>query len=315
MSVDNLAVIIRSAHERTEALCEHLVKGQVPEDRVVVIHERPFSQALRRAFEIGLDFGLAWTLCIDADVLPRPGAIAELVAAVEAHPGETLGGSGLVFDKLRWSRRRGGLHLYRTTLLPSLIRHIPESDASLRPETDAKRPILEQGYRWALARDILGLHDFEQYYADIFRKMVVRAQKSADIAAEALQLALARSTVDKDFLAAAWGLRVGMSLQEPLELDAQQWTTETQVLLLANDLQEKGPLPIEGGSDLVEDRLDEYTGLYPESNSISGADLGEGSLRRRLYARLWQLGWITTRAGLRVQRASLRHMNKHSKPE
>lgn len=47
-SVTNVAVIVRSSGERTEQLCVRLVKQQVPEEHVVVIHERPFSQALVR---------------------------------------------------------------------------------------------------------------------------------------------------------------------------------------------------------------------------------------------------------------------------
>jgi len=46
--LSNVAVIVRGSGERTEQLCARLVKRQMPDERVVVIHERLFSQALVR---------------------------------------------------------------------------------------------------------------------------------------------------------------------------------------------------------------------------------------------------------------------------
>lgn len=42
----NVAVIVRSSNERTEQLCVRLVKQQVPDEHIVVTHERPFNQAI-----------------------------------------------------------------------------------------------------------------------------------------------------------------------------------------------------------------------------------------------------------------------------
>lgn len=308
-SIKDISVVIRSSYERTEALCIHLVKQQVPKEMVTVIHERPFSQALRRAFEIGLDFGLTWTLCVDADVLIRHGAIGELITAVETYSGRTLGGSGMIFDKLRWSRRRGGIHLYRTALLPNLIPYISDADVSLRPETDAKWWLLEQGYEWALVNTVVGLHDFEQYYADIFRKMVVRARKSPDMNSALLKLALARSPIDKDFMVAAWGLQFGMSLslKEQIELDAQQWAKETELLLLANGLQEKNSLPVDEGNAFVENTVAECHTIFATTRGLL-----QRLFQNPIHNWIWQLGRSVTQIGERLQRLGIKSI-RHNK--
>lgn len=306
---DSVTVIIRSANERTEELCVHLVKEQIPADRVVMIHERPFTAALRRAYEIGLDSGSTWTLCLDADVLIRTGAIRDLVEEVSALPGHTFGGSGFVFDKLRGGRRQGGLHLYRTSLLPKALPAIPDPSTDLRPETYVKLEMKTQGYAWALVDQTSGLHDFEQYYVDIFRKTLVRSQKSSHQSQSMLRRALAHSKIDPDFLVAAWGIRVGMHLSERIDLDAKQWESEANVLLLANSLREKEGLNIEEGSILVERT---YTELSLQQGDhykqISGQRIEE-PIANRFYSGICYLGWLITRVGLRIQRAGIRRIH------
>ena len=58
MKCSDTCVVIRSAGERTEELCRYLAAQQVPEENVVVIREHPFSRAVLKSFEVGLDFGL-----------------------------------------------------------------------------------------------------------------------------------------------------------------------------------------------------------------------------------------------------------------
>src|SRR5579859_2359308 len=97
--VTNVTVIIRSVGERTEAVCRSLVEQQIPGELVVTIHERPFSKAVQRTFEIGLDFNRDWTLALDADVLLRQNSIAEFISAIELTADNLFCFNGMVWDK------------------------------------------------------------------------------------------------------------------------------------------------------------------------------------------------------------------------
>lgn len=252
--LSNYQVIIRSAYERTEALCLHLIQQQVPVEQVVVIHERPFYYALQRSFEIGVEAGYEWTLCIDADVLVLPEVVQGLIAFAATQPPDSFGASGLVLDKFRMGLRRGGLHLYRTKLLPKALTAIRESndiEFQLRPETYVKHKMLALGYPWRLWDEAVGIHDYEQFYTDIYRKMVVRARKSSNEKDGFLAQALTYSLVDQDFLVATWGLRVGQGIQTPILLDSEQWRVEAALLLVANGIQEKDALDLVNTEALV----------------------------------------------------------------
>ena len=71
-SIDGVTVVIRSVKERTEELCKKLILQQgIPEENLFIIHERPFSRAMRVGYQLGIDRNLPWTLYIDADVFLR----------------------------------------------------------------------------------------------------------------------------------------------------------------------------------------------------------------------------------------------------
>ena len=305
--IDHATVVIRGAHERTEVVCFELVKEQFPAERIILIHERPFTTALRRSFEIGIERGMEWTLCLDADVLIRQRAISDLLEAVSALPADTLGGSGYVFDKLRDGRRPGGLHLYRTSLLPHALSFIPAPSSALRPETHVKQCMESSGHPWKLLDMTLGLHDFEQFYSDIFRKALVRARKSSSLNETMLRKALLQAKSDTDFLVVSWGMRVGMNLTDQIDLDSKQWASEANILLLANDMREKNEMKIEQGRILVE-KL--YANLSLQQSSRLQVDgTLQSDKRNRIFAWVWKLGWWITQFGTRVQMAGFRRIH------
>ncbi|MBN1452609.1 MAG: hypothetical protein JW963_16450 [Anaerolineales bacterium] len=311
--LDQVMVIVRSAHERTEELCLHLVRRQIPAERVTVIHERPFTAALRRSYEIGIENGLAWTLCIDADVLIRKNAIIDLISEMSIQPDNTFGGVVHVFYKFRERPEQGGLHLYRTSLLSEALSLIPDASSNLRPETYVKKQMENLGHNLVVIDKTLGLHDFEQFYADIFRKSLVRARKSPHHNKSVLQRAIALSRIDQDFLVAAWGIRVGMNLPVHINLDAKQWESETKVLLLANGMQEKEELEIEKGLATVEKTfLDSSLQTRDHAMRIENQPK---VIANRFYSVAWQIGWGITQFGLRIQRSSTRRIHAHLRGE
>lgn len=295
----NIQVIIRSANERTESLCAKLIHEQVSASQVTTIHERPFHAALQRSFEIGIAAEKEWTLCIDADVLILPGAIDGLLSFARSQPADSLGASGKILDKLRYGVRYGGLHLYRSKFLPealTLIRHCDNFLLQHRPETFIKDQLREIGYNWNLSESLVGIHDFEQYYTDIFRKMVVRSNKSSNELNDLQNKALINSQFDPDFRVALWGIRVGKNIDAPLLIDSEQWRAEARLLLVANGIEEKSSQPALQTSEDVQKTFRQYSAI------ILAGKHGFG------IRRFFQVRQILSRLGARlIQYSNLYH--------
>ena len=238
-----VTVVVRAAGERTAEQCRRLLERQVSADQLVAIAERPFTQAVRRTFEIGLEHGRPWTLAIDADVLLRDGAVADLVALGEAADPATFEVQGLVLDKLFGTHRGAGNHLFRTELIPLALGLIPPEGRSRRPETFMLNRMRERGHGWRQASTVVGLHDFEQYFRDVYRKSFVHARKHRSRARffERFWAEKARAG-DTDFEVALWGLRAGAAYQGPLQLDVNRFPSDLTPLLGMRGWSEKHTL-------------------------------------------------------------------------
>ena len=141
----DVTVVIRATGERTEALCEQLVLQQVARKNVIVIHERPFNQALEVGYEIVIDEALDWTLFVDADVLLGRTAISRLLTLSSVLGKDTLGIQARVLDKFFGGDRHAGHHLYRTSLLDKARTLIPQPGESMRPETYVMKQMAARG--------------------------------------------------------------------------------------------------------------------------------------------------------------------------
>lgn len=303
---EDVAVVVRSSGERTEGVAVQAFRGHVPESCIAVIHERPFTRALARGLEIGRQFGLPWTLCVDADVTVRPSAVGYLLDAIRNADLRLFGATGMVFDKFYGTPNRGGPHLYRTSLIDEALEVLDAigDGGSLRPETGLHAQMASRGYPWAAVDEVLAVHDFEQFYGDIYRKMVVRARKSPRHADTMLERSSRLAPIDPDFLVGAWGLRVGIRTGRDISLDAQAWRQEAEAVLTAHGMREKDPLP-SADPDLLDHMLSEYaalTGVPPSrwsswyrGRGARGSSAGRSDLT-------WRAGWLLTRAGMRLQR-------------
>jgi hypothetical protein len=297
--VDDLLVVIRSAGERTKGLCELLVREQVSVERIIVIAERPFSKAICRAYEIGIDFGLPWTLCLDADMLLLDNSIFSIRQLAEQQPKDVFGITGNVADKFYGGRKSGGPHLYRTCLLEKALPLVPDAEAALRPETYVKEAMKAQGHSWATTPTVFALHDYEQFYSDIFRKMVVRANKSNPMVNTLLKRAKLMAQRDNDFLVAMWGLRYGL-VHVPEVIDSERWRAQTETLMICHGLKEKDSLELNTSAV-------ELCKAIREKNRIIASQE-----RARVFSRLNNLIWHTgnslVQLGSRLQRRVLNRM-------
>lgn len=240
ISAKDVTAIVRSVGERTEEACRYLLSEQVPEENIITINEVPFSAAVAKTFKLGLERGLPWTLCIDADVLLKEGAVAELLAVAEKLDENVFEIQANVLCKFYGGFRQAGNHLYRTSLLAKALECIPTTEV-IRPETATILQMEKRGFPWYRQDFVVGLHDYEQYYKDIYRKAFIFAHKHRHISIiEPMWQRLASE--DRDYQIALWGLRAGRIFDGEVTIDIRQFPNEIDNLLLAKGWQEKSLL-------------------------------------------------------------------------
>lgn len=175
--INNVVAIIRNAGERTLPLCQKLIESQVERSNIITITEVPFSSAVRKTYEIGVDFNLPWTMAIDADVLINKLSIQTALDMAVLEPENTFSFNFKSYDKFFTKSRWGGIHLYRTNLLRAALDKFPTQE-TIRPESAVSEILNEKfGYKNVMCNKVLSLHDYEQWYCDIYRKSYVHAQK------------------------------------------------------------------------------------------------------------------------------------------
>ncbi|MEX2601282.1 MAG: hypothetical protein WD355_06515 [Balneolaceae bacterium] len=243
MLEDNLTLVIRSVHERTESLCRDLLLEQgVPERNIHVIHETPFSKAMEVSYRIGLDEERPWTWCLDADVLLHGKAVEEMMSAAGRAPDHVFGLSGKLLDKLFGGWRAVGNHLFRTSSLEQMISHIAEYETEgIRPESDAKSKLEANGLEWQKINLPIGLHDYEQHYTDIARKSYVHARKHVIHLDELAERWIRNSAADADYKAALIGLSRGLADFGKIKIDVEKYEDLRKEVI--QTLGEKGTEP------------------------------------------------------------------------
>ena len=245
----DIAVIIRSAGERTRDLCHKLLCDQVLRENIVVISEQPFTRALQRSFELGIEMARRWTLCVDADMLLRKTGVQTLLNWAEAAHANVFQAQGNLFDKILGGPRWVSPRLYRTSLLTKALGCIPGDGASLRPETSVRDQMNSLGYSSLHYNSTIGLHDFEQYYRDIYRKSFVHAHKHAAHMEHLESLWERWAHRDPDYAVALWGLRKGRLSYGMVRLDVRCFPKDLSPLLQVQGWEEKKALEIPRDAD------------------------------------------------------------------
>jgi len=239
----DLIVVIRTVKERTFEACQSIVASQVDESRICIVNEAPFEKALARCYETGIASGAKWMMTLDGDVLLRPGAVRDFHAAAEAMAPEYFQIEGLVLDKLSGKFRKAGHRIYRTEHLPLALDQIPAAtDAKLRPEWETLHAMGKLGQPSKEIDVVFGIHDYEQFYADIYRKAFVHARKHPEQASEFIDRWTERLTSDNDFRIALRGFCDGLVIDSSAAIDKRKYTDRANAALGDLELIEKSPL-------------------------------------------------------------------------
>ena len=307
----DVTVVVRAAGERTVDLCFGLAAEQVPPGSVFLVQESPSAVAMRRVLEIGLEQGRTWTIELDADMLIRRGAILDLLRGFENPPPDVFTIKGRKLDKLFAGVREGGMHVYRTALLRQALEVAPKPEEAVRPDTTMVDRMRQRGFRRILrAETVSCIHDYEQYYRDIYRKAFVHARKHLAFMPYLLPMWQRLSQFDFDYQVAIWGARAGLSYDGAFSIDVRTLPHEIAPLLAMAGRAEK-PAEIAGdySAAAISHRI---AGHQPPAefgdfewmlDSRPRRSKLAGAARRTGYLKLapWLAGVVMKRAGERLE--------------
>jgi hypothetical protein len=243
MKANTVVAIIRTAGERSFEACRDLLLRQVSADAVEVVCERPFENALVRTYQIGIKRGARWTMTLDADVLLRDGAVTKLIQEAEALPENYVEVQGLIHDKLTGEYRSAGHRIYRTRYLKYALSAIPPAGKEIRPETATLDTMRARGFPNRKVGLVVGIHDYEQYSRDVYRKAFVHANKFAWLAADLIGRWKRLAPCDGDFKVALRGLYDGWMFLETVTIDVDAFPNDLGLILRELNLAEKNELP------------------------------------------------------------------------
>jgi len=241
ISKDQLVVVIRSAGERTEQLCKKLLSGILDESQIFIIREYPFESVLRKSFQIGIDSKSKWLFVVDADLLILPETLVNVLDEANSEPVEIFHIQGIIYDKFFQDYRKAGPRLYRVNSLQRAIELIPKDREEIRPEFSTIKRMEAESYKSKSSDIVFGVHDFEQYYTDIYRKCVVHAFKHRDEIDKLIKKWITNID-DDDYKIALGACLDAFSLYESVSIDKRLFEARGQQFLNRIGTPEKNDL-------------------------------------------------------------------------
>lgn len=169
-------IVIRSVQERTTQICEELVRQQANnQNQVICIHETPFAEAHLKSMELAIKRGAKWSVLLDADVLLRSNALDLMIQEAEKR-GEFYMLNFGILDR-GFMGPSYGVHFYPTHILSRAMQFADVARQAQKPETRICKEMVRLGVPTLVSQQVVALHGYEQYYADLYRTTFVRAVK------------------------------------------------------------------------------------------------------------------------------------------
>jgi hypothetical protein len=211
---------------------------------------------------------------------------------------------GLIHDKLLGGYRPAGHRIYRTAHLPAALEALPAPGTELRPEFETLQRLERRGFPSAQCDVVFGIHDYEQYYRDLYRKAFVHAQKHPYWLSGRVAQWRKLAETDPDFAVATRGFLDGFQSRKRAVIDAGQYVTRADEGVHDLGLEEKPEL---GAADAALVTLDGLVaGVLSEPvGSVGAARKKFATAYRRLGpARMvaYVLGSALYHAGTRLRR-------------
>jgi len=239
-----LTIVVRAAGERTEQACVGILsKGLDDPSQCTVIHEHPFSAAVRRTLEIGRDAGRAWLVAVDADLLPLADVLLRVREVCGKMAANAYCATPLFLCKSVGGLATRGLHIYRASLLDEALRITPSGLEPLRPESAIQDAMVKRGYTRECYAKIFGLHEFEQSFRHLYIKSLLRARKEPDLQPLIDRLTLAAET-SGDARVALWAIKDARLGEQPREYDWSAAYPRFEERMRACGMTEKPPFAL-----------------------------------------------------------------------
>lgn len=189
-----MKIIIRTIGERTENECIRRCKLQ---GHVYIVREYPFGKAIKKTYELAMSFDQKWVPVIDADVLLHHDVLRQAIQQLQDKSIKTFCWDGTTNDKIMMKNRRAGIHIYNSEMLKTAIQFIDNNQ--IKPETYVRKRMLKLGFPTLKSNFVFGLHDYEQYYRDLWRKAICQTKKLAGMVGKRPVKWKKAARKDKDF--------------------------------------------------------------------------------------------------------------------
>lgn len=293
-------VVIRSAGERTRNVCKEIILNELPEPDVKIIELTPFEEALRESYKIGIQSNKEWLITIDADVIPRHGFINSISTLTKKVSDDLFAFKPMIYDKILMKYRLAGIRVYRNKHLKEAYKFIPYDGLQIRPEEYTVNKMEEAGYKTKIFEYVGGLHDFEQYYRDIYRKAFFHSTKHLSQVAELIEHWKKRSLEDPDYTVIVKGAVDGLLSKKKPKADLHFFEELTKKALKELDLVEKKALDPIDIESMVESELSSAGTFSKEYtwNGIKNNVEKKGFLKGILYT----AGHILEAVGIKLKR-------------
>lgn len=218
----DLFVVLRSANERSVPLARMALERE--KASYVQIEEYPFSAALKKMFSIAKDNPAKYLLALDADVILHEGALTKIIQEADKRS-HFFFLDFFVMDKFR-GKCCSGCHLYVNHYSNDLLNYL--NDDATRPENQLVLNFsTTHQIKMLKSPLVVGLHDYEQYYRDLYAKYLRRALRRRDEAEMLIHVIEARKKYfpkdDRDFDVVLKGLHDGIKGNIPASFDARNY--------------------------------------------------------------------------------------------
>lgn len=225
----NIFTVVRSSNERTTQAALSLAQAFATPARTCMIRQAPFEEALRETCRIGANSDTEWLAVIDADLLISVPAMKVVSHRLGTLPATVFQTQGYILDHLTGGVRPAGPRFYRCSALQHALTLVPPDGTTMRPETEMILSMNREGFASHTLPEVLAIHDYHQFYADIYRKCYTHGIKFAGLAHELFKRWQTR--LDKpDFRIAMLAMADGLTSQCSVKTDARSFPSADHAL-------------------------------------------------------------------------------------